>query len=61
MKHIHHMMKSKAVGFNFNDKTADWIVSPFYNDHTAYGAALTMFLPITLSLVFIKSVKHRKN
>ncbi|MDO8999053.1 MAG: O-antigen ligase family protein [Bacteroidota bacterium] len=42
--------------FNFNDKAADWVVSPFYNDHTAYGAALAMFIPLMLSFVFIKSI-----
>lgn len=42
--------------FNFNDKAADWVVSPFYNDHTAYGAALAMFIPIMLSFVFMKSI-----
>ena len=42
--------------FNFDDKSADWIVSPFYNDHTAYGAALAMFIPVMMSLWFMKSV-----
>lgn len=42
--------------FNFNDKAADWVVSPFYNDHTAYGAALAMFIPVMLSFTFIKSI-----
>lgn len=42
--------------FNFNDKAADWVVSPFYNDHTAYGAALAMFIPLMLCFVFIKSI-----
>jgi putative inorganic carbon (hco3(-)) transporter len=46
----------KHAAFNFNDKAADWIVSPFYNDHTAYGAALAMFLPICLCLVFLKNL-----
>lgn len=40
--------------YNFNDKAADWIVSPFYNDHTAYGAALSMYIPVLMSLLFIK-------
>ncbi|MBA2611263.1 MAG: O-antigen ligase family protein [Bacteroidetes bacterium] len=44
--------------FNFNDKAADWVVSPFYNDHTAYGAALAMFIPVMLSFVFIKSISR---
>lgn len=42
--------------FNFNDKAADWVVSPFYNDHTAYGAALAMFIPLMVSLLLMKSV-----
>ncbi len=46
----------KHAAFNFNDKAADWIVSPFYNDHTAYGAALAMFIPVCFSLIFIKSI-----
>lgn len=47
---------AKHAAFNFNDKAADWVVSPFYNDHTAYGAALAMFIPVCLSLVFMKSL-----
>lgn len=48
-------------GYNFNDKAADWVVSPFYNDHTAYGAALAMFIPVLLSFAFLKSVpKHTR-
>lgn len=40
--------------FNFDDKTADWVVSPFYNDHTAYGAILAMYIPLIFSLLFQK-------
>lgn len=46
----------KHAAFGFDDKTADWIVSPFYNDHTAYGAALAMFLPVAFVLMFMKNV-----
>jgi putative inorganic carbon (hco3(-)) transporter len=42
--------------YNFDHKSADWVMSPFYNDHTAYGAALAMFIPVVLSLLFMKSV-----
>ncbi|MCC6370139.1 MAG: O-antigen ligase family protein [Bacteroidia bacterium] len=42
--------------YNFGDKAADWVVSPFYNDHTAYGAALAMFIPIMVGFMFMKSV-----
>lgn len=38
--------------FNFDVKAADWVVSPFYNDHTAYGAALAMFIPILITMLF---------
>ena len=46
----------KHASYGFDEKTADWIVSPFYNDHTAYGAALAMFIPITCGLLFIKNI-----
>lgn len=32
--------------YGFTVETANWIMSPFYNDHTIYGAILAMFLPI---------------
>ena len=35
---------------------AHWVVSPFYNDHTAYGAVLAFFTPILSLILFIKSV-----
>lgn len=46
----------RHAAFNFNDKAADWVVSPFYNDHTAYGAALAMFIPVCFSFLFIKNI-----
>jgi putative inorganic carbon (hco3(-)) transporter len=42
--------------FNFDEKAADWVVSPFYNDHTAYGAALAMFIPVMVCFLFLKEV-----
>jgi putative inorganic carbon (hco3(-)) transporter len=47
---------AKHAAFNFNDKAADWVVSPFYNDHTAYGAALAMFIPVCFSFLFLKNI-----
>lgn len=41
--------------FGFDHKSADWVMSPFYNDHTAYGAALGIFIPIVISFVFMKN------
>lgn len=32
--------------WNMTQKAANWVMTPFYNDHTAYGAILAMFLPV---------------
>ncbi|MGD0711199.1 MAG: O-antigen ligase family protein [Bacteroidales bacterium] len=42
--------------YGFNEQTAHWVMSPFYNDHTAYGAVLAMFTPFTLGFVFDKKL-----
>lgn len=42
--------------FNFDHKSADWVMSPFYNDHTAYGAALAMFIPVVVSFFFVSTI-----
>ena len=39
---------------NFDEHVADWIPSPFYNDHTAYGAALAMYVPPLIGFLFLK-------
>ncbi len=46
----------RHAAYNFNDKIADWIVDPFYNDHTAYGAVLAMFIPVMLAILFMKDI-----
>jgi putative inorganic carbon (hco3(-)) transporter len=40
--------------FAFNEDAAHWAMSPFYNDHTAYGAALAMFYPILIAFALSK-------
>ncbi len=42
--------------YGFNEQTAHWVMSPFYNDHTAYGAVLAMFTPFTLGFAFDKKL-----
>lgn len=44
--------------YGFDHKTADWVMSPFYNDHTAYGAALAMFIPVLVALLWMSNVKR---
>ncbi len=36
--------------YGFTEKTAHWVMYPFYNDHTAYAAAIAMFFPIMIGL-----------
>lgn len=38
--------------FGFEEDPAHWVMSPFYNDHTAYGAALAMFFPALIIFTF---------
>jgi len=34
--------------YGFSEKSGHWVMQPFYNDHTAYGAILSMFLPLLI-------------
>jgi O-antigen ligase len=43
---IHHGM------YGFMEQPAHWVMSPFFNDHTSYGAILAMFYPLLIALVF---------
>lgn len=36
--------------FAFSEKAGHWVMTPFYNDHTAYGAILALFLPVMAGL-----------
>ncbi len=37
----------------FDSQYAHWVMRPFYSDHTAYGAALAFFVPITAGFFFL--------
>jgi putative inorganic carbon (HCO3(-)) transporter len=44
---------NRHMGYGLMDQEAsNWVSSPFYNDHTAYGAALAIVLFNTLGLLF---------
>lgn len=34
--------------YGFTEESGHWVMSPFYNDHTAYGGLLVFFLPFIL-------------
>jgi O-antigen ligase len=46
----------RHAAFNFDDKIADWIPSPFFNDHTAYGAAIAMYIPVLIAFLFLDNI-----
>jgi len=41
--------------YGFDEETGHWVMTPFYNDHTAYGAAIAMFIPIMVGFGFDKN------
>ncbi len=43
--------------YGFGEEEGHWVMSPFYNDHTAYGAALAMFFPIVVGFMFFPGYK----
>lgn len=46
---------SRHLGYGLWDKqAANFVVNPLYNDHTAYGAALAMYLPFLFGFSFTK-------
>ncbi len=44
----------------FSSEAAHWVMTPFYNDHTSYGAMLAMFIPILSGFLFIKDYSSSK-
>ncbi len=45
---------SNHAKFGFDEESGHWVMDPFYNDHTAYGAILAMFIPVVLGFTFNK-------
>jgi len=45
---------SRHIPFGlFNKEAAHFVMNPFYNDHTSYGAALGLYIPIVTAFIFI--------
>ena len=42
-----------------NKQAAHFVVVPFYNDHTSYGAALAMFLPFAVLFTFSREYSRK--
>ena len=47
--------------WGFDELAGHWVMYPFYNDHTAYGAVLTMYIPVftvfTFSKIYSKTIR----
>lgn len=41
--------------WGFNEQAGHWVMEPFYNDHTAYGAVLSLFIPPLCGFTFSKN------
>lgn len=40
--------------WGFDEEAGHWVMNPFYNDHTVYGAILALFIPIFTAFSFGK-------
>ncbi len=43
----------------FSDHAAHWAMSPFYNDHTSYGAMLAMMIPVIFGFSMEKQTQSK--
>ena len=41
--------------FGFEEEAGHWVMTPFFNDHTAYGAILAFFIPVFVGFTFNKA------
>jgi len=46
-------IRHAGYGF-FNQQAAHFVVQPFYNDHTSYGAMLAMLIPVVMGFLIIQ-------
>jgi len=51
---IHHYQ------WGFDGEAAHWVMSPFFKDHTSYGAILSMIIPVIIGFAFFKNTSKQK-
>ena len=44
----------------FSGNSAHWVMTPFYNDHTAYGAAIAIYLILNIGYIFMPNIKKQR-
>lgn len=42
----------RHAGYSFEKDAGHWVMDPFFKDHTSYGAAIAMYVPIVVALFF---------
>ncbi len=45
--------------YGFDKPSSNMVMKPFYNDHTAYGAVIAMFLPLVFAMIWSKIYSRR--
>ena len=45
------------AGYSFGEKESHWVMSPFFKDHTIYGAIVALTLPISIALLLLSKGK----
>ncbi|MBI2968208.1 MAG: O-antigen ligase family protein [Bacteroidetes bacterium] len=48
---------ARHSGTGFDEHHAHWVMWPFYNDHTAYGAILAFFIPVLAGYLFSRHIR----
>lgn len=43
----------------YNDQAAHWVMTPFFNDHTSYGAVLAMYIPFLIGFSFADWIEKK--
>lgn len=43
----------------YNNQAAHWVMTPFFNDHTSYGAVLAMYIPFLVGFSFSKQIDKK--
>jgi putative inorganic carbon (HCO3(-)) transporter len=50
----------KHSAYGFDQQTGHYVMTPFYKDHTSYGAAIAMLYPLVIGTLFRKDISSLK-
>ena len=56
---IYTLLNQSGIGL-FEQKVANMVSRPFYNDHTAYGSAVAMFIPVLIAFLSLLNISTLK-